>query len=223
MTDDVRRETPASGTPAILVEASRRSPPGDTASILQAIEKLGDRMDAYERKNEQRLDSLEKNTERRFDGLERELAQHKVEEAEARTRTASAAAKACETSYEALRQASTAKADVQSIVESALRIYGSSIGSIVDGAVKKAIEPVTGKVDELETGQTDCNEALGEIVKELGLQDRVKLGPVVNPDDKPPVRLLPSVNQNTKIAAVGGGLAFGAAAIELAIKILSHF
>ena len=182
--------------------------------LLAAIEEVRD--EARER---------DKRVEARFSHLESQLADvvsktdgnTKLigEQAEAITRVASAAAKAADLGLEAKQQAARAPDDTSKMIESAMRIHRSSIADTVDIAVREAVQPISEKVDTQ-------NEAVGAIVDELGLEDRVELGREVKPGEKPPVRTLKKMARENKTGTAAALLTFLAVVVKLAIEMLKN-
>lgn len=238
------RPTPPSGMPAAsLLDASRPSlgRPGDisapkserTIAILAAISDLSAEGRAHREETRARFGNLETSVRKLNDRVDEHSQNEQrtrsalAEQAESLSRVAGAAAKACDLALEAKKEASEASANTKTVVESALRIHGSSIAVIVDNAVKQAVEPIKADVVNIkETGeeralaQKETNEAVGAIVNELGLEDRVALGRDVKPGEPRPIPTLPKMSRETKVAALAGVFVVVVEAVQLAMKML---
>lgn len=175
-----------------------------TAVILAAISALRDQVGSLRTDMDDQIGSLR----RELRDTDQRLTGQIGEQAGALTQVAKAAATAANMALEAKQTANESQGHARSMIESAIRIHNSSISSTVDAAVKKAV------------GKT--NEAIGAIVDELGIEDRVELGRLVKPGEPKPVRTLTKVSRESKAAALGGALAFVITAIEIAIKLLGH-
>ena len=222
------RPTPVSGMPAVVAANPDAQPNGDeiaaprstnASAILEALD--GIRAEVQQTRDEAR--ERDKAHEARFTRLESQIADvagktdgnTKLigEQAEAITRVASAAAKAADLALEAKQATSRAPAEMQQLVESALRIHGAaaaaSIAATVDESVQRAIQPLAQKVGQIEQREEErdkqialSNEALGAVVDELGIEDRVELGRKAVPGEKKQERALKKLDTRAKHSTV---------------------
>ncbi len=132
----------------------------DLEPVLRAIAEVRDEGRAREVKTDAMFAAAEVKTEARFTLVESRLAdvaslgesnaKHIGELNGSLLRVASGAAKAVDLALEAKTQASGARDEATKIVESALIIHGASIAGSVNDVVKKAVEPLSLKIDSLE-------------------------------------------------------------------------
>lgn len=223
--------TPALGMAAVTATSEAKpSDPGEaskplssdpTEKLLAAIEEVRDEA----REREQRTDD-------RIARVERQLVEVTIktdgntkligEQAEAITRVASAAAKAADMALDAKQQVARAPDETTKLVESALRIHGASIAFTVDAAVKTAVSPIREDVDSLKTDGEKQSEAVGAIINELGLEDRVELGREVKPGEKKPTRTLQKMARENKAGTGAALVTLGILIVKLVLEMLKN-
>lgn len=209
------KPTPASGMPAAVAMKSHAPPPVDdeeirapksveASAILTALGEMRAEIQETRRESNARFTHLE-NRVADIAGKTEHNTKLIGEQAEALTRVASAAAKAADLALEAKQQVAKSPDETTKLVESAIRIHSSAIAATVDAAVQKAVQPLSAKVGALEVQDVQresmlkqSNEALGAVVDELGLEDRVELGRTVPPGEKPPERALKKIERRAK-------------------------
>jgi hypothetical protein len=217
------KPTPASGMPAAVAATSLAKPSvegdsdsdeiraprselsGDlTARVLSTIEQVRDEG----RERDKRIEARFAHLEGRLDevvGKTDANTKNIGEQAGALTRVASAAAKAADLALEAKQAVAKAPDDTTKLVESAIRIHSLAIAQTVDAAVKSAVEPLASKVATIEQREEDrdkmherTNQALGAVVDELGIEDKVELGREVKPGEEPPQPALKKLEKRAK-------------------------
>jgi ABC-type transporter Mla subunit MlaD len=220
---DNTRPTPPSGIPAAVSAGSTAQPSVEeiTAPKSEATMVILAALDGVRTEFVGRMERLETTTAAHGDALKTLADQVNAntknisEQATAITNVAKSAAVAAELSAQALAKVSTAQDDARKMVESAMAIQKGSIAL----AVTEAIQPVLNDVESLKASNGPLNEALGEIVNELGIEDRVALGREVKPGEKKPERTLRTLNKQTKIVQV---LVAAGMIAEAVIQILKH-
>lgn len=161
MAEQDTRPTPPSGMASM--------PPLDASDkLLRAIEEVRDEGRARDERNNARFERLEGKLDEVAAKTETNT-KNIGEQADALTRVASAAAKAADLALEAKQQASKAADETRTIVESALRIHGTSIASTVDAAVTKVVAPIVQKVDALEKNDASMAITLANQDSQLAL------------------------------------------------------
>lgn len=178
---------------------------GTEQRLLSAIE---ERFDKFESSQIERFERLERTHTERFERLESNARHLTTEVAahgkqlyalgEASVSTARAAAAAAEISAQALAKAGSVQDDARKMIESAMAIQKGSISHEVEAAVK----PIAAKVDMLETASEQCNEALGAVVEQLGVEDKVSLGREVKPGEAPPQPTLQKIERRARSSTI---------------------
>jgi len=203
--EDDARATPMSGMPAAgLLEESKPSTPksdGHRAEVIGRVEKVETRLG--------RVEERVKGIETQVDDMDRRFSRNAAEQADALTKVASAAAKAADIALQAKQDAHSADANARTIVESGLRIHSAAIAVTVDQAVHNAMKPLADEVSKLKDvdkerseAHRETNEAVGAIVEEFGIEDRVKLGRNVKPGDPKPQRMLAKLDRRAKSSTI---------------------
>lgn len=194
------KPTPLSGMPAAVAATSAAKPSVEgeisapksegTLVILAALDNVRTEFSA-------RLDRVE-NEQAKLGGtvktLINQVAQHDkniAEQASAITSIAKSAAVAAELSAQALSKVSTAQDEARKMVESAMVIQKGAI----EAAVAQAVDPIMKDV-------VRTTEAIGAVVNELGIEDRVQLGRNVPPGEKTPTTALKKLDTRAKHSSV---------------------
>lgn len=235
------RPTPPSGIPSasLLIEAtpSRNSvkrptqesradvpePMSEAQEILVKLDglktdltlQIGD----LAARHEHRLESIEK----KQDAFEKETAKRFHDATDLISKVAGAATNAADVALKAQRTASETQSQAQAMIESALRMQSVGLAAMVDTAVKNSFEPIAAQVQKLaehdEAQSKDIsksNEALGAVVNELGIEDKVELGREVHPGEKRPQRTLRKIDRRITLVSVLGSVAI---ILECLVKI----
>lgn len=247
MSETDNRPTPASGIPAARATEPDAQPSEPSSEInMPAAQKVLNALEAIRdeaREREKRSDEREKRNDERFERIEsaivviqagledvrdetKQNTKNLGEQADALTRVASAAAKAADIGLQAKQVAGEASAQATQIVESAIRIHGASISVTVNDAVKNAVEPLKKDIEDIRTRDTErekmmkqSNEAVGAIVDELGLADRVELGRDVRPGDKKSEPALQKIEKRAKHSTLVQLIVAIGVIVELILKL----
>lgn len=168
-----------------------QAPKGEaTRAILAAIDRLRADVDTRLERVEQKVGSHDE-TLRTITNQVSDNTKQIAQQAEAITSVSKAAAIAAEISAQALARVNTAQDDARKMIESAMSIQTGAIA----GAVRQAVEPIEEKARRQ-------NEAIGAVIDELGLEDRVELGRKMKPGEAPPERALQQIDKRTKQARI---------------------
>ncbi len=189
----------------------------EASAILAAVQEL--RSDFAVR-----FEQLEAKTDAQgkvLETLTAEVAVHHSQIAElaaAQVRTASASSAAAELAAQALAKINTVHDDTRKMVESAMTIQKGAIAN----AVKEAVQPVSDDVDLLKKSTTAQNEALGEMVNQLGIEDRVSLGREVKPGEKRPEPAFEKLEKRARKSTLLQALVAAGVIAEAIARILHH-
>ncbi|HVJ94877.1 MAG TPA: hypothetical protein VM580_34075 [Labilithrix sp.] len=197
MPDHDTKPTPPSGMPAAVAATSVAKPSVDTAEIAapksEATIVILAALDGLRGEVSSRFERLETTTAAHGEALKtlaNQVSEHTkniADQSSALTSVAKSAAVAAELSAQALSKVNTAQDEAKKMVESAMAIQKGAIES----AVRVAVQPI---LDDVERQ----NEALGAVVNELGIEDRVELGRKVVPGEKTPETALKKIDKRAK-------------------------
>ncbi len=207
--------TPPSGMPAVResrlprenLDEVRASKTSEAPEILAAVQSLRDDVSG-------RLTQIENQLEiqgKALFTLGTEVGQHRSQIAElasAQVSSAKAAAAAADIAAHALKTAHSSQDETTKMVQSAMEIQKGAIESAVQNAVDTSTKPLS--------------EAVGEIINELGVEDRVTLGRDVKPNEKrqkPTLQKLDARAARSSIVQIIIALGFIASLLE---RALSH-
>jgi hypothetical protein len=176
MSEPDTRPTPASGTPAAVAATSAATPSSEELAAPKSESPA--------------VLILIQDIQRTVKHLADEVTSHGrqlAELASAQISTAKAASAAAEIAAVALAKANSSQDENAKMVQSAMAIQKGAI----ETAVREAVQPILKDVERQ-------NEALGAVVDELGIEDRVELGRKMKPGEKPPERALQKIERRAK-------------------------
>lgn len=225
----VQRPTTFSTRPTIKQEEIS-APRSSDSAILQTLYRIEDKFD---RKFEEQTATNQelRSAYRTIANEVSELKAGHTEMHKALVDTSAAAATAAKMALDALKINSSAQDETQKMVESAMRIQKGAISA----EVKSALGPIEVELESLKTAgaertvevkkivdtQASIVEAQSAIVNELGIEDQVKLGRTVGPNEKLPPPTLRRMDRNAKWAAASAAATTGGLLIKLLIDLLA--
>jgi uncharacterized coiled-coil protein SlyX len=219
------KPTPPSGMPAAVITTSPKplddeisAPKSEATAVILAA--LGDVRTEFVMRFE-RLETTTAAHGKTLVTLSDQVTQNTkniADQATALTSVAESAAIAAKISAQALSRVGTVQDDTQKMVESAMAIQKGAIAT----AVKDAVKPLEKQAEQREKKLEQSNEALGVVVEQLGVSDRVSLGANSKPGEKQPEPTLEKMEKRAKQSTIVQAIIALGVIAEVLSRVIGH-